>query len=71
LANWLFGHEAPVPGDDSEDNVRIGDAGVPIYISYLTARPDGTSISFANDVYKLDGQGADAKPVTTAASAGR
>ena len=56
LAEWLFGHEPPVPGDDAEQNVRIGDDGVPIFISYLTARADGTSIAFADDVYKLDGE---------------
>jgi murein L,D-transpeptidase YcbB/YkuD len=55
LAQWLFGREPPVPGDDSEQNVRIGEKGVPIYISYLTARPDGEKIAFAEDVYKLDG----------------
>ncbi|HEV8406389.1 MAG TPA: L,D-transpeptidase family protein, partial [Sphingomicrobium sp.] len=55
LAEWLFGHEPPVPGDDAEQNVRIGDDGVPIFISYLTARVEGTSIAFADDVYKLDG----------------
>ena len=56
LAEWLFGHEPPVPGDDAEQNVRIGDAGVPIFVSYLTARADGSSIDFADDVYKLDGE---------------
>ena len=54
LAEWLFGHEVPVPGDDAEQNVPIG-TGVPIYISYLTARADGSTIAFADDVYKLDG----------------
>lgn len=54
LAEWLFGHEPPAPGDDAEENVRIGD-GVPIYITYLTARADGPSIAFADDVYGLDG----------------
>ena len=53
LAEWLFGHEPPVPSDDAEQNVRIS-AGVPIYVSYLTARPDGEKIAFAEDVYKLD-----------------
>lgn len=67
LAQWLLGHEPDVPGDDSEQNVRIGDKGVPIYITYLTARPDGTSIAFADDVYKLDHGSSDAK---TAAAAG-
>jgi murein L,D-transpeptidase YcbB/YkuD len=42
-----------VPSDDAEQNVRI-DEGVPIYISYLTARPDGEKIAIADDVYKLD-----------------
>jgi murein L,D-transpeptidase YcbB/YkuD len=54
LAEWLFGHAVPDSGDDAEQNVPIG-AGVPIYISYLTARPDGDTIAFADDVYKLDG----------------
>ncbi|HEX3422566.1 MAG TPA: L,D-transpeptidase family protein [Sphingomicrobium sp.] len=69
LAEWLFGHEPPVPGDDAEENVRIGDDGVPIYISYLTARPDGTSIAFADDVYKLDGEEAVGKATPTVSTA--
>lgn len=68
LAEWLFGHEPPVPGDDAEQNVRIGDDGVPIFISYLTARADGTSIAFADDVYKLDGEPAGGKEQATASA---
>jgi murein L,D-transpeptidase YcbB/YkuD len=68
LAEWLFGHQPPEPSDDSEQNVRIGDSGVPIYVSYLTARPDGTSIVFADDVYKLDGAGSSTEAVTAAAA---
>ena len=67
LAEWLFGHQPPEPSDDSEQNVRIGESGVPIYISYLTARPDGTTIAFADDVYKLDGPGSSTEAVTAAA----
>jgi murein L,D-transpeptidase YcbB/YkuD len=59
-----------VPGDDAEQNVRIGEGGVPIYISYLTARPDGEKIAFADDVYKLDGASPDTKAIATA-SAGK
>jgi L,D-transpeptidase YcbB len=69
LAEWLFGHEPPVPGDDAEQNVRIGDEGVPIFISYLTARADGTSIAFADDVYKLDGEPALGKGQAAASAA--
>ena len=65
LAAWLLGKEPTPPADDSELNVQI-DKGVPVYISYLTARPDGSTIAFADDVYKLDGAGE--KP-TAAASA--
>lgn len=68
LAEWLFGHEPPVPGDDAEQNVRIGDDGVPIFISYLTARADGTSIAFADDVYKLDGETAAGKGQASASA---
>ena len=70
LAQWLFGHEPPVPGDDAEDNVRIGTEGVPIYVSYLTARPGGDQITFADDVYKLDGTTQVAKAVATTAGSG-
>ena len=69
LAEWLFGREPPVPGDDAEQNVRIDD-GVPVYVSYLTARPDADRIAFADDVYKLDG-GATATPAVATASAKR
>jgi murein L,D-transpeptidase YcbB/YkuD len=71
LAEWLMGHEPEIPGDDSEQNVQIA-KGVPIYISYLTARPDGASIAFAADIYGLDARSDGGKEVaTTAASAGK
>jgi murein L,D-transpeptidase YcbB/YkuD len=69
LAEWLLRREPPVPGDNSEDNVLIGKQGVPIYVSYLTARPDGAKIAFADDVYKLDGESGGGKAVAAAASA--
>ena len=71
LAEWLFGKEPPVPtNDDAEQNVRI-DQGVPIYISYLTARPDGDAIAFANDVYKLDGSSTDQPGIASASAAAK
>ena len=69
LAKWLLGHDPSPPGDDSEQNVRIGDAGVPVYISYLTARPDGTSVAFADDVYKLDSASDGGKAVASTTAA--
>ena len=63
LAEWLLGREPVAPSDGFEQNVLIDGPdhrGVPIYISYLTARPDGQQIAFADDVYKLDGGSAQA-----------
>ncbi|HEY6048782.1 MAG TPA: L,D-transpeptidase family protein, partial [Sphingomicrobium sp.] len=68
LAAWLLGHEPTPPSDDSEENVRIPE-GVPIYILYLTARPDGDRVAFADDVYKLDGAPAGNKSGQGVASA--
>jgi len=73
LATWLLGHDAVAPDDGSEENVRI-DQGVPVYVSYLTARPDGSAIAFADDVYKLDGAKSSVQAptaTTTAAAADR
>jgi murein L,D-transpeptidase YcbB/YkuD len=67
LAQWLLGHEPVPPADDSELNVMI-DKGVPVYVSYLTARPDGTSIAFAPDVYKLDEAPASGHAIATASA---
>ena len=57
LAQWLLGREPTPPGDGSEENVLIDTPdhrGVPVYITYLTARPGGDQLAFAADVYKLD-----------------
>lgn len=53
LAQWLLGHDPVAPDGDAEQNVQI-DQGVPVYVSYLTARPDGDKLAFATDVYGLD-----------------
>ena len=53
LAQWLLGREPVPPNADVEQHVRI-EKGVPIYISYLTARPSGDTIAYADDVYGWD-----------------
>jgi L,D-transpeptidase YcbB len=67
LAQWLLGRDPVAPDGDSEHNVLI-DKGVPIYITYLTARPDGDQLAFAADVYGLDTQKADKVAAATASS---
>jgi murein L,D-transpeptidase YcbB/YkuD len=34
--------------------------GVPVFITYLTARADGGTIAFADDVYRLDDRSGEA-----------
>lgn len=53
LARWLLGRDPVPPSDGTEQLVQV-DKGVPIYITYLTARPDGDQLAFAEDVYGLD-----------------
>jgi murein L,D-transpeptidase YcbB/YkuD len=70
LAAWLLGKEATPPADDSELNVQL-DKGVPVYISYLTARPGGDKIAYADDVYKLDAPSTGGTAVASASAAAK
>ena len=67
LAQWLLGRDPVPPDADAEENVQLS-AGVPIYVSYLTARPDGDKLAFAADVYGLDAVAAPATKVAAAAT---
>jgi L,D-transpeptidase YcbB len=55
LAEWLF--ERPVRARSSapEQNVSLPEP-VPVYITYLTAAPEGTRIAFHQDAYGRDRQ---------------
>jgi len=69
LAQWLLGRDPTPPGDGSEQLVRL-DQGVPVYVSYLTARPgDEGTIAYAEDVYGLDTPGAAKAVLATAGTA--
>jgi L,D-transpeptidase YcbB len=72
LAQWLLGREPTPPGDGSEQNVLLDTPdhrGVPVYITYLTARPDGDQLAFAPDVYKLDPSAAEPNKMLATAAA--
>jgi murein L,D-transpeptidase YcbB/YkuD len=69
LATWLLGHDPVPPNSDAEQNVQL-DQGVPVYISYLTARPDGEKLAFAPDVYGLDSTKVETKIAASDASSG-
>ena len=53
LSHWLFGRDLTWEGAAPEERVML-EKRVPVYITYLTAIPDGTNIAFLDDVYKRD-----------------
>jgi murein L,D-transpeptidase YcbB/YkuD len=54
MHRWLMGKPLPSRVADAEKQVNLPEP-VPIYITYLTASPDGTAIAFRDDPYGLDG----------------
>ena len=54
LSRWLFnGRELTWEGAGPEEPVPLASP-VPVYITYLTAMPDGQSIAYYDDAYKRD-----------------
>jgi L,D-transpeptidase YcbB len=53
LGRWLFGHDLDWQAAGTEEAVPLATP-VPVYITYLTAMPDGGSIAYFDDVYGRD-----------------
>jgi murein L,D-transpeptidase YcbB/YkuD len=53
LSHWIFGRDLTWEGAAPEERVML-DKQIPVYITYLTAIPDGANIAFLDDVYKRD-----------------
>src|SRR4029453_11920254 len=53
LSRWIFGRDLTWQGASPEKKVML-DPRLPVYITYLTAVPDGSSVTFLNDVYQRD-----------------
>jgi murein L,D-transpeptidase YcbB/YkuD len=53
LSRWLFGRELTWEGAGTEQPVPLAQP-VPVYITYLTAMPDGQSIAYYDDAYGRD-----------------
>ena len=53
LGRWLFGHDLDWQSAGPEQPVPLAQP-VPVYITYLTAMPDGASIAYYDDVYGRD-----------------
>ena len=64
LGQWLFGRTLKATSDAPDIEVPL-DRPVPIYVAYLTAVPEGSSITYFEDVY-----GWDAKRLTELGSGG-
>jgi murein L,D-transpeptidase YcbB/YkuD len=54
LARWLFGKPLTPKVGAPEQQVNMPEP-VPVYITYLTAAPEGATIAFRSDVYNRDG----------------
>ena len=53
FARWLFGRPIQAKGAKPEQKVALP-APVPLYITYMTAVPSGSSIAYFEDMYGLD-----------------
>jgi murein L,D-transpeptidase YcbB/YkuD len=53
LARWMLRREPVAPSSEPEQYVKL-DKGIPVYITYLTARADGGELAFVDDVYGRD-----------------
>ena len=53
FARWLLGRPPVAPSSAPEQHVQLG-RGVPVFLTYLTVRSDGTRLTFTDDVYGLD-----------------
>jgi murein L,D-transpeptidase YcbB/YkuD len=53
LSHWLFGRDLSWKGAGVQEKVPLPTP-VPVYITYLTAVPEGTKIAFFDDVYGRD-----------------
>ena len=55
LGRWLFGHDLHATSDDPEIKVKL-DQPVPVFVVYMTAVPNGSSITYMDDVYGWDSE---------------
>ena len=74
LSRWLFHRELSWEGAGIEEPVPLAQP-VPVYITYMTAVPDGQSIAYFEDAYGRDkaqvAVGGSEDKATSAAASGR
>ncbi|HXG82308.1 MAG TPA: L,D-transpeptidase family protein [Sphingomicrobium sp.] len=69
LARFLFGSDQLPAASAPEQHVQLPQ-GVPVYVTYLTARPDLSELALVRDVYGWDVPGASGRFAATAQAAG-
>jgi murein L,D-transpeptidase YcbB/YkuD len=70
LSRWLFGRELTWEGADAERPVPLASP-VPVYITYLTAMPEGSTIAYYDDVYGRDAAKLASTSTSSEVAAGR
>ena len=68
LAQWLLGREPVPPTSAPEQHVQLPQ-GVPVYVTYLTARPDLGEQALVRDIYGWDVPGASGRFAAGASAA--
>ena len=68
LAQWLLGRDPAPPSKDPEIRVKLPQ-GVPVYLTYLTAKPTPTGIAYLPDIYGWDVPGAQVAAISPPAQA--
>jgi len=56
FVRWLYGRDVAAEGVGPDQNVVLPSP-VPVYLTYMTARPENGTIAYERDPYRLDGSG--------------
>ena len=54
FVRWLYGRDVQASGVGPDQDVVLPTP-VPVYLTYMTARPEGGTIAYERDPYRLDG----------------
>jgi murein L,D-transpeptidase YcbB/YkuD len=70
LARWLLGKDVDPRAEPPETHVAL-DAGVPVYVTYMTAKVEEGRLAFVDDVYAWDAVPEEAPKAVASVTAGR
>jgi murein L,D-transpeptidase YcbB/YkuD len=70
LARWILGRDPAAPSSDPEIRVKLPQ-GVPVYLTYFTAKPTPSGIAYLDDIYGWDVPGAQVAALDSGAAAAR